>query len=31
MKDQFRLRLVSMAMSVAALAAFVVPNWGKIW
>ncbi len=31
MKNQLKAHLFGYAMTVAALAAFVVPNWGKIW
>jgi len=31
MKNRLTAHLFGYAMTVAALAAFVVPNWGKIW
>ncbi len=31
MKDQLRARLFGLTVTVAALAVFVVPLWGKRW
>jgi hypothetical protein len=31
MKHDLKARILGLAMTVAAFAAFVVPNWGKIW
>ena len=31
MKDQLKARLFGLAMTFAALAMFVVPEWGKRW